>query len=266
MRTWLEKGIGAGLLTAFVAPAAVPAQVPAISKTEIRRDAQAVTDRRLKELLWEMLRHDDFRRKTPPRSVLEFVPFYTAAVMTEIPLLCRSDTVLLEFAPTTPGSADADTPTRPVGIEVNHLFRYLTLPGPAAREDYVPPHIGGRCGQLDPERDNAFFKAPSARVARDGMIAFLKLLEAVRDKRPIRLTCDSGADEHRSCGELIGAMKPEQIGSVEPCDASGPTRCFTVWIEDREMRVFVAAAGPREGEIESAAVKSYIIIADPRID
>lgn len=258
--------IGAAALALILSPVAAPAQTGSITKTEIRRDPPAVTDRRLKDLLWSMLRHRDLRLPKPPQRALDTLDFRTAAVMTTIPLLCRSDVVFINFAPTAPGPADADSPTRPVGVEVNHLFRYLVLPDVAAREDRVPVHIGGRCGQLDVEHDEEFFKAPDEFAARDGMIAFLKLQRAVHEKRQIRLSCDTGIKAGASCAELIGGLRPEQIGSVERCDPSPAARCFAVWIDDRDIRVFVATAGAHEGEIESAALTSYITVSDPRID
>jgi hypothetical protein len=263
----IRRPLAAAMLVAAVAAAPARGQPPPISKTELRAESSPLADRRLEALFWSMLRHDDFRTREPPQAVLRKLWFHTAPVMTSVPQLCRYDNVVLEFAPTAPGPADADTPTRPVGVSVDHLYRFLEPPPlDGGRREAVRVHTGGRCAGLDTKNDPAFFSAADEQVALNGTIAWLKLRRALQAKAAVPLKCDLFAVDTQPCPEIILALPADQPDMISACTADGDTDCFEIMTEDRQIRILVDRSAAGAGAIRSASLESMIIFADTLID
>jgi hypothetical protein len=255
------------IAAAVVAVSPAPAQPPPISNRELRTESPALADRRLETLFWSMLRHDDFRSPRPAQSVLRKLWFRTTPVMTSVPNLCRYDQIVLEFAPTEAGPSDADTPTRPVGLTVDHLFRFLEPPPlDSSPPDDVVVRTGGRCAGLDTRNDPGFFFAHDERLARGGTVAWLKLRRALLAKQPVPMQCELHINDTKPCTDIVLALPEDGPDMISECTSSLDSDCFEILSGDRQMRIVVDRSGPNPGAIRSASLESLITIADSYID
>lgn len=266
----LRIHLAAVAAAAALAPlAALPAgaQVAPITKTEIRRDPPTVTDRRLKDLLWDMFERRDRRSKPAPRAVLRDVDLRTRPAATDVPNLCRYDEVTLDMAPAMRGPADADTPVRPIGISSVHRFRFLAPPPPEARaRPSVVPHTGGACAALDPDKAGRFFAAPGSKQALDAVLALGKLQRALAAKRPLDLACDRRPDEKTPCADIVAALAADAMTEVETCEAPPDGECLALSFEDSYARIVLAADASGETDVRSVRLGYYVIVADTRIE
>jgi hypothetical protein len=259
--------LAAAAAALLAAPLAAGAQVAPIAKTELRRDPPAVTDRRLKDLLWDMFQRRDRRSKQPPQALLRAVDLRTRPVATSVPNLCRYDDVRLDMAPAMPGPADADTPVRAIGLSSVHMFRFLVPPPlePRPARDLLP-HTGGACGGLDLDKTGRFFSASRPQEALAGMVAFLKLQRALAAKRPLDLACDRLPDEKRDCADILRAVSAEGLNRVESCEGPAQTECLALSFEDVSVRIVLATAESGASDVQSVRLGYYIIVADTLID
>jgi hypothetical protein len=259
------------LAIAAALPAPAPAATDAITKTEIRTEAPAITDRRLRDMIWDMFRRADLRTGKPPQSQLRRLWFRTHPIATNIPNLCRFDAMTVEFAPVRHGSThDADTPVHPVALTASSAFRFLAPPPLEPKETdeaavrMLPTE--GPCTSLDTNKVS-FFSATSEEVARDGYEAFLTLQQALRDKKPLPLACDLYATDKQTCADLILSLAQDSIASIGECDAERETDCFKISADDREIKIVLTrASGDAAGQPIRAQLESMIIVADTLID
>jgi hypothetical protein len=265
MQTKLPKlrRLAAALLITL---AAMPADSQAITKTEFRHDPPAITDRRLRDMIWEMFRQEDHRTREAPQAFLGDLWLETKVRGTRVSNLCRHETVRIEMAPIMPGPRDADTPVRPVGINtLSPSFRFLK---PPPLGDDAPDHdarvlTGGPCTALDPRKQN-FFAADDEYVARDAMIAFLKLQQALREKRNVKLQCDLSPVDKGSCADIILALDPALISYVDTCQPRADHGCFVVDNDLRALRISLDGSENAKGNVTEVRLDPDIVIAEGR--
>ena len=270
MRTLLAALAALAVASLPLAASVAPAQRP-ISKSEIRTAPPEQTHRRLRDQLWSLIDREDLRREDPPRRALHRVHARTAPRGTEIPGLCRSDTLAIEFAPTGRRDRGADTPVLASGFTAASGFRFLRPPAgpPNEIEDYrrLPQDEPG-CARLGD--DVSFFEADDSEVATDGWFAFLDLQRGLRQDSPPELDCELHQNENPAdCRTLILSFDQDDLREIERCDqpASGHW-CTRLHVGDRRIDIYTAASsshGPF-GRAVRARLVSMIVMSHEAID
>lgn len=87
----------------------------------------------------------------------------------------------------------------------------------------------------------------------------------------MKLECNlAPAEKALPCAQIIAALKPDELGEVEGCDApSYDVLCHKLYAGDRLITVLTRAyiyPGPPPGEIVSAKLDTLITFADRIID
>ncbi|HEX8193674.1 MAG TPA: hypothetical protein VF552_12325 [Allosphingosinicella sp.] len=250
----------------------VAAELPAqrtITKSDVRTAPPAETHGRLRDQVWQMFQREDRRSERAPRRPLDEVWLTTRPRGTDVPGLCRFDLAVVEFAPVARVGEDggnADTPVRAVGISASPRYRFSSPPAGFHRRISDPrrlPQEGG-CETLDTDRDG-FFEAPDEETATDGVLAFSRLLDALRAGRDVPLQCALHPDE-TDCRAVILAHDAASIDRVETCRPSGGGRpCFLVSAYDREIEVELEP-DLQAAIVHSARLVSMIVMSHSRID
>jgi hypothetical protein len=162
--------IASALLGALVAgfTTAPAAAQPTVTATEIHTAPPEQTHQRLRDLVWRLFEQRDYRNGEPPRGPLEKLTLTTRPRATEIPGLCRIDSILIDFAPLTPGADGADTPVRPVAVTSYPLYSFLRAPtaGYYRTRELNPTPDAAACTSPDIARLD-FFTAEEDRIATD---------------------------------------------------------------------------------------------------
>lgn len=99
-------------------------RTPPLTKLELRQASQEKIKRRIFDHLSEALILPDQSRSERPVRPLENVWLWTRAYGTGTPGLCRSDLVMLTFAPVG-AEKGAATPVRAAGLETSRYYRLL---------------------------------------------------------------------------------------------------------------------------------------------
>lgn len=251
--------------------AAQSSSVSTITKTELRTDPPARTSRRLRDMMWGLFEDVDLRREAPPRHALDSLYLATHPRGTEIAGLCRFDRVVMAFAPDHRGAHDADTPVRAVGLTARAFFRFLAPPADLHSELADHRRLPGEeaCGSSHGPGLH-YFAAQDAQTATDGYFAFLRLQDAMRDGSAPGLECELFPADRQDCAEVIRSLRPESIGSIDPCDpAPTPRRCFRLSTGERSIEILMATAdgsGEPARRVERARLQSFIIMAHERLD
>ena len=260
----MRLGIGPAMVLALIVPVDGAPAAQTISKTEIRSDPPAVTDRRLRDQFWDLFEKEDLRTTKPPANPLQRLWFTTRSRGTEVPGLCRRDSLIVEFAPVARPLEGADTATRPVGFTSRSSFVFLSPPKDeydeiADRERLPSDTACSGIARDDPRR----FTASDAQSATNGVLAFLKLQRALARKAAVPLACDLFPSDKVSCAALLLALRPESIGDVASCDSDETgIDCFEIAADDRRIRIFMSregAAAAAEGVVR-ASLESLIVM------
>jgi hypothetical protein len=257
--------IAATILLAAIAPGGSAWAAATISKTEIRRDPPKLTDRRLRDLVWEMFKPQDLRRKEKPTRPLTDVTLETRNIGTHVPGLCRHDRLRVDFAPVSRSEEGADAPTRPVGLAVTSYFAFARPPRSGFDElaDYRRLPSQGDCGRLP---DEAFFVAGDEQAATDGVYLLGKLQQALRESRAVKIECERIGENAFPCADQVKGLAPTNLSSVETCESPDYSLlCYLVDGGDFQVRLVARQRtfpGPPFGEIVSARVEQMIIVAD----
>jgi hypothetical protein len=251
---------------AFAALAVSPAAGQhTIAKTEVRTAPPARTHQRLRDVVWDMFEVGDMRRKNRPVAPLSDLWLETKLRGTQVPGLCRYDSVIVELAPDAPGPHDAATPVHAVGLRASSHFAFLSPPTrPFAKAaDYSRVPSDTDCAALKRTSDR-FFSADGAEPAYEGYRAWRTLRQAIERKRPVPLECDLFPGE-KDCSAVILALGLDDVGSVEICEAGAGQSCYLVEVAMRRIRIVLPMDGD-DPKIVSAKLDSMIIIADERVD
>src|SRR5207244_261199 len=128
-----------------------------ISKMEIRTAPPAVTHRRLRDVVWSMFERQDYRTKERPTRPLSRLFLETETRSTEVPGLCRYDSVKVEFR-TTVSSKRPTAPSKAVGLQSTSHFLFVSPPT-GEYEDLVGPAAVSEKGCLGISKDRPFFTA-----------------------------------------------------------------------------------------------------------
>lgn len=270
---WALRHLGrAAILSALVAPAALVSAAPrTITKTDIRTDPPPTTHQRLRDVVWDMIEREDMRREADPHYKLDRLWFATRTRGTEVPSLCRYDTLVVEFAPIDRRQRGADTRVRAVGLRAHSRFQFLAPPA----DDYDSLRDTGRlpsdtdCGPLDDKADS-FFRAENAEDATNGYRALHALQNALRTGSDFPLECNVFREESKAtCGTRILALDSSQIGSIERCEAALGRLCYRIGNAGLEVAITVTGQvhpGPPVGQIVSARMDEMISMYHERPD
>lgn len=257
------------LASAAFAPADAAARQRPISKDEVRTAPPEQTHRRLRDQLWSLIRREDLRRERAPRQMLRRLHTSTRPRGTEIPGLCRSDALVIEFHPVGRTGRGAETRVRASGFTATSRFRFLrppTAPGDRLADYRRLPEDEPGCAALD---EASFFEAADAEVAADGWFAFLELQRALRDNRALPLDCNlHRVEELPDCRAIILALGQDDLLEVERCDSLPDGRwCTRLHIDDRRIDLYTSAGahGPF-GSVTAAKLVSMIVMSHEVID
>lgn len=254
--------------------AAPERRTPGLSKNDIRRLPPAETRRRLRDTVWEMFEEKDLRRPRAPRRALDRLILTTRPHFAGFPGLCRYDAVTVGFRPVAGARDDAgpDTPMRATELESDARFHFLqppSMPGHGRHGDREHSEHSAGCARLDTARADAF-SAPDAETANDGMLAFLRLQEAVRARRDVPLACDLGPNETQTCEAVLLALGPASVSAVERCTAADRRAdCFIVYAGDRRIEVETTGygtPGPPAIQPVRARLQTMIVMSHEVID
>lgn len=242
-----------------------------ITKSEIRVADPRRTHGRLRDVIWDMFERENMQSATPPRHPLTDIWLRTRPRGTEVPGLCRYDSVQVEVAPTTRRTRGPDTPVRAVGLTVEAYYHFEAAPTQLFRAtaDYQRSALDGDCRAID-TRSGHFFRAPDSEVANDGYVAFVALQNALRQDPSLPLECDLHRSDSQSCRDLILSFDASGIEEIERCeDQSQRHLCYRVRIYDRQIDVSVTGVvspGPPPGRVVSARLASLIVMWHSRAD
>ena len=249
-----------------------PAAPPTITKREVRSDPPRVTHQRLREVVWAMFEREDLRRDKEPLNPLDSLFLQTKARGTDVPGLCRYDTVHVELAPLDQSRLGADTPVAAVGLTARSNFAFLDPPADPSdgTDGDLPRASDDECRQLKKKDSSSFFDARDEHLADKGYRAWLALRKALAEKRSVPLDCDLFPSEKSGCTAVILAFDADALHSVEPCDSPGTdTHCYRIGVGDRELSLFVTGQvypGPPPGQIVRAKLETMIVMWHERID
>lgn len=258
-------------LLPLASQAAQPRPPGTITKTEIRTAPPEQTHRRLRNLTWEMFEQEDMRRERAPRRPLDDAWLRTRPRATEVPGLCRYDSVHFEFAPLSRRDRGADTPVRPVGLTAQSFFRFSRPPSADYREisDFERLPEADGCPLLETDRLN-FFSAPDAEVATEAYLAFLNLKRSLRERPNLPLTCNLFPNDTLPCEAILLSLDTDAVDSVERCEADDLREiCYRAYLGDRMVRMFVTghvSPGPPAGQMVRAELHGMIVMSHERID
>jgi hypothetical protein len=254
-----------------MAPAALVSAAPrTVTKTDIRTDPPATTHNRLRDVVWDMIEREDMRREADPKRQLGDIFFQTRKRGTEVPSLCRYDTLVVEFAPLDRRQRAADTRVRAVGLRAHSNFQFLAPPAGDydSISDYDRLPSDTDCRALD-GKEEGFFFAEDEETATDGYRAFLALQQALRDGTGFPLHCDVPKVSGLDCGKAIAALDPGRIGSIARCEAETFHLCYRIANDDLAIAITVTgrvSPGPPFGQIVSARMNAMITLYHPRAD
>lgn len=241
-----------------------------MTKTDIRTDPPPTTHHRLRDVIWDMIEMEDMRRERDPQHRLDKLWFRTRTRGTEVPTLCRYDTLIVEFAPIDRRQRGADTRVRAVGFRAYSHFQFLVPPA----DDYDTIRDFSRlpsdtdCGPADKKADG-FFSAENAEVATNGYRALVALQDALRAGVAFPLHCEVPEDEKAECGGKILAFNPTEIASIEQCEAELGRLCYEVANYGLAVAITVTGhvtPGPPVGQIVSARMDELITMSHERPD
>jgi hypothetical protein len=256
---------------ALIAPAALVSAAPrTITKTDIRTDPPPTTHQRLRDVVWDMIEREDMRREADPKHQLGDLFFRTRTRGTEVPSLCRYDTLVVEFAPLDRRQRAADTRVRAVGLRAHSNFQFLAPPADDydSISDYDRLPSDTDCRPLD-GKEEGFFFAEDEETATDGYRALLALQQALRAGTAFPLDCDVGEEAKAKCGTMILAFDPGRIGSIQRCEAETFHLCYRVANNDLVVAITITgrvSPGPPLGQIVSARMNELITLSHPRAD
>jgi hypothetical protein len=156
---------------------------------------------------------------------------------TEFSGLCRSDTLVLKYAPVEGRSGLRDQPLQPYGFEASASFHAVRVPAPPAddyrREDYI---WSSECDHLG--EDAGWFRAKDAAEAAAGVNFLKAATDAVRTGKLEPTSCELTVNEHRACRDVIlSEGEIGKINSVARCDAGAGAECYRIetagyiWLE-----------------------------------
>jgi hypothetical protein len=198
----------------------------------------------------------DFRKGEPPRGPLENLTLTTPPRSTEMPGLCRMDSAVVDFAPIRTGEDGPDTLVRPVGLTSYPLYRFLRPPtlGYFRTIEAKPTPNTAACTSPDIAKLH-FFTAEEDRIATDATLAFIKLRQAVANRRRIPIDCHwphfQGA---LNCQQAVERL-PEKVYGVDICDTEKSEElCWVVNVPNALARI-VTSNDSRGGPGEVLRVK-----------
>jgi len=258
------------LTCAMFGPQAPVAAAPTISKSEIRSEPPSVTDKRLRDVVWDMFEQQDFRRKKAPTRPLDHVFLQTKIQTTHVSGLCRYDSVQIDLDRADPNDTGPGAQTRAVGLTSTSLFTFVSPPKADFETivDYSRKKPLADCAGVSAK--SPFFTARDEREATLGYRALIVLQDALLTGKKFPLECSLYPVESLPCASIIEAMKPEELASVDPCDSDyRGTVCHKLEIGGRLITVTTTGnltPGPPAGEIVSVKLSSLIIWADSVVD
>lgn len=222
-KRWLAAYVGMAslaLLAACASPS--PQSSRPISKIEARSlPAKQVVQRATSQLA-EILSLVPYPPSTVrPVIALKDLWFWTTPRATAVPGLCRSDEVVIEFAPSIDISSElnSDTQTRATGIRATPRFRFLAPPAPTDWPDFTADEkarANADCALVDPQKE-AFFETDSEFEGDANRMALLferMQAELASGASGIDLVCSNST---KPCAEMFATMTLEDLRESRRC-------------------------------------------------
>ena len=241
-----------------------------ISKSEVRSASPSVTHDRLKEVVWDLFKQQDYRTKKTPTRRLSHLFLDTKTQGTHVHGLCRYDSVDVQFEPVRPNEKGPGVPTKAVGIRSTSHFLFRAPPA-REYEDLAQPTLVSAAQCAHVSKEQPFFTAASEQEATEAYRIWLRLLDAATRESKLKLVCNFGsAEKALPCAQVVASLKPDELSEVEACDApSYELRCHKLYAGDHlitvETRGYIYP-GPPPGEIVSAQVDTLIVTGDLTVD
>jgi hypothetical protein len=237
-----------------------------VTKAQLRSQDQRTTERQLKDQLWGIFKPVDERRRDgrpAPRRPLDDSWLTSRSYATQVPGLCRIDSVTLHFAPVGDGVRTARTPVRAYGLDAAPFYHFRK--SPKGWHDDIVDHerspLDQECEGLDLYKQD-FFSAPDDWIATDGYHAMLLATRASAGGK-VQPKCEAGAFLQRSCEAFVADFTTGAISNIERCEPIPSRSCYEI-TDERNTKLRVAFDA--RNEVQSVDLEQMIMVADERID
>lgn len=208
------------ILLAALLLAAAPARAagPLTTRQADALPADTVRDELMQQLSGEM------ELIRPPCYPLHGCGLTTYVVRTkphsvDIPDLCRSDVMRLQFEPVEGAGQDGDGPMRPRGFTSGSVYFFLKDPPAAPFYQTLRPSSAeatAACRQPSGEA-RAVFAAGDDGQAYEGYQAYLTLLQAVKDGAAFDCVYTEALDDRPACLAALKALRRQDLTRVGAC-------------------------------------------------
>ncbi|MCW3845775.1 hypothetical protein OF829_00880 [Sphingomonas sp. LB-2] len=261
------KRVAPLVLVLLLLPLPAAAQRDTVNKEQFRHQNPRKTQAQLQDQFVGLFEPVDLRRRKDapePRNPLTRVMLTGKPYAATVPGLCRSDSVVMRFAPIGVGSGpfDATTPVRAYGLETSASFYFVRPPTGWYRDmssDGRSPWDHECHGVGWPETGG--FVAKEDEQATDAYWAVHLAGEAVAAGKVVPV-CEEFA-EKRDCREVVATFAASPFWFVDACDAAWDRRCFAVLgADDVQMRVVARL----DGMVERVEMSQVLLLSHAVLD
>lgn len=212
-------------------PALAADPVSSITKIESRTLPPDIVTQQIFSQLAKRMRLEPYpvggRR---PRLPLSAMHFWMVPRATNVPELCESSFVTVNFDPVELGHG-ADTRASATGLEVDHVFYFLSEPASPVRGTLdASSRLKANEACVGLKLDN-FFRAPDVNAAVSGINAFQNVVREARGNAPLSFPCKYGDVPAEECQHDLAKLEFARITDVRPCtDLDGSMECHAIWL------------------------------------
>ncbi len=241
----------------------------AVAQTETTRERKALSRRAANQ----MVQRDLLSVLEPAGKIgsgmlrqLRSVGMQTRAFGTEVPGVCRRDSLYLLYAPTERGESPEDVPLRPYGIEAQSWFHIIKLPRAERRDARDRTDIWQADCDAAGRRDGAnWFAASDAHTAAQGVLVLDAAVEAIRSGSLKADPCPSIFDAGKSTCEAVILAEGDvsKIDHIDVCPSEEGAICYAVTLgvtTTISVKATVQEDVLAPSRILSVSVAQYIVV------
>ncbi len=251
---------------ALVSPFSASAQDETITKIEVRTAPPDETNRRLRDVVWQVFEVEDYRREGTPERPLSEIWLTTSPHATDIIGLCRYDDLQVDFRSVDPDVSGPLAQVVPIAVNSTSYWSFVTPPE-FDQDNYSEERQDDAiCPASD---DNArYFRATDEIEATEGYLAWVGLRRDLTEGRSIELDCNLFRSDTAGCAEVITSFPISALRSTERCIAgSYQGGCYVLYVDNRRIIVeFDSSLGGTDPRTMQARLDSLIILTHEAVD
>jgi len=245
---------------------ALAASVAPITKIESRTLPRDAITRQIFAQLARRMRFESYpMHGKRPKLPLSDMQFWAIPRATYVPELCESSLVTVYFDPAGPAHG-ADTKVRAVGLEVDHIFHFLSEPVSPVHEaldDTSRLKANKACARLKPDN---FFHARDASAVAFGINAFQNVVREARGNVPLSFPCKYGDVPAEECQRDLAKLEFARITDVRPCtDLESSMECNAIWLSGAGLSITIRSYNAG-GTIKKVDIGELVTVGDLRLD